>query len=83
LVDTSRAINLTGYPAEVTSYQDVARFDAFTKSNQHAALAGNKLGILGASIGEASQAEAEQRARMECLTNTHYTLPDCRIIASK
>ncbi|MBD1558662.1 hypothetical protein HC752_17160 [Vibrio sp. S9_S30] len=81
--ETAIDIDTKGYPVEVSSIKDIETFDKFNSSNSHSAIAGNQLGLLGFANEVHSQSEAEDMAMRQCLKRTHYTLPKCKIIASK
>ncbi|SON53320.1 hypothetical protein [Vibrio tapetis] len=77
------ASNQKKLPPEVSSYSDLDKLSEFDNTNKHAAVVGNELGILGFSTSDVSQSIAEETATMECLKNTHYSIPTCYIIDSK
>ncbi|BDU40124.1 hypothetical protein VIBNISFn27_970065 [Vibrio nigripulchritudo SFn27] len=81
--ETQVTVDTNGYPKEVSSMQDIDVFERFSQATTHSAIAGNKLGLLGYSSDESSKVDAEEAAIRLCLTKTHYTLPNCKIIASK
>ncbi|RTZ21070.1 hypothetical protein EKN09_21185 [Vibrio penaeicida] len=81
--ETAINIDTKGYPVEVSSIKDIETFNKFNSSSSHSAIAGNQLGLLGFATAVNSQAEAEEMAMRQCLKKTHYTLPKCKVIASK
>ncbi|MCZ2723150.1 hypothetical protein O1D97_16405 [Marinomonas sp. 15G1-11] len=74
-------IDLSLYPPEVIGFPDVTHFDYYQKQRGHKAIAGNASGILGGIAS--TELMAQKKAINQCRRNTHFSAPDCYIIASE
>jgi hypothetical protein len=80
---TTRAdLTTANYPSEVIAYRDVDHWEKYLAIKGNKAIAGNLSGVQGSATAD-SKAEAEQLALAKCREHTHFSIPDCHIIASE